>query len=72
MSATGLGPKKHEQLQRARAAYALLQEGWSLAAAAVEVGFADQAHMTRAFTALAGRSPARILGLEPSPFDSRP
>lgn len=70
--ATGLGPKKLEQLQRARDAYALLQDGWSLAAAANQVGFADQSHMTRAFTALAGRSPARILAAEPSPFDSRP
>lgn len=70
--ATGLGSKKIEQLQRARAAYALLQDGWSAAAAAVEAGFVDQAHMTRAFTALAGRSPARILAGGPSPFDSRP
>lgn len=70
-SATGLSPKKHEQLQRARGAYALLQDGWSLAAAALEAGFADQAHMTRAFTALAGKSPARILASGPSPFDSR-
>lgn len=72
VSATGLGHKKHEQLQRARAAYVLLQDGWSLASAAAEVGFADQAHMTRAFTALAGKSPARILGSGQSPFDSRP
>lgn len=72
VSATGLGPKKHEQLQRARSAYALLQEGWSPASAAAEAGFADQAHMTRAFTALAGKSPARILASGPSPFDSRP
>ncbi|MDO5712141.1 MAG: helix-turn-helix domain-containing protein [Micrococcales bacterium] len=72
VGATGLAPKKHEQLQRARSAYALLQDGWSLASAAAEAGFADQAHMTRAFTALAGRSPARILASGLSPFDSRP
>lgn len=72
VGATGLGPKKHEQLQRARSAYVLLQDGWSLAAAAAEAGFADQAHMTRAFNALAGKSPARILASGPSPFDSRP
>lgn len=72
VGATGLSPNKHEQLQRARRAYALLQDGWTLAEAAVEAGFADQAHMTRAFTALAGRSPARILTSGPSPFDSRP
>lgn len=72
VAATGLGAKKVEQLQRARAAYALLQDGFSLTAAATDAGFADQAHMTRAFTALAGQSPARILAAGPSPFDSRP
>jgi len=72
VQASGMSPKQLEQLQRARTAYALLQDGRSLAAAAVEAGFADQAHMTRAFTALAGSSPARILSAGPSPFDSRP
>lgn len=72
MGATGISPKKVEQLQRARAAYALLQDGLSLAAAASEAGFSDQSHMTRAFTAVAGSSPARILAAGPSPFDSRP
>lgn len=69
---TGLGRKRIEQLRRARTAYALLQEGLSLAEAANAAGFADQAHMTRAFTALAGQSPARILAAEASPFESRP
>lgn len=72
VGATGVGPNKIEQLQRARGAYALLQDGWDLAAAAIEAGFSDQAHMTRAFTALAGSSPARILAAGSSPFDSRP
>ena len=72
VGATGVGPKKLQQLRRARAAYALLQDGSSRAAAATESGFADQAHLTRAFTALAGSSPARILAAGPSPFDSRP
>jgi len=72
VSAAGMGPNKVEQLQRARAAYALLQQGHSLAEAAQDAGFADQAHMTRAFTALAGRSPAKILASYASPFDSRP
>ncbi len=59
---TGLGRKQVQQLQRARKAYELLQRGTPLAAAAVEAGFADQAHMTRALRAFAGRTPARILG----------
>ncbi len=69
---TGMGRKTIEQLRRARTAYALLQNGMSLAEAAGAAGFADQAHMTRAFTALAGDSPARILAAESSPFESRP
>jgi len=72
VAAAGMGAKKIEQLQRARAAYSLLQGGSTLAAAAAEAGFADQSHMTRAFTTLAGCSPARILEAGQSPFDSRP
>lgn len=68
----GMGRKRIEQLQRARSAYALLQKGLSLSEAATAAGFADQAHMTRAFTALAGDSPARILAAVASPFESRP
>lgn len=68
----GMGPKKIAQLRRARAAYSLLQNGAGLASAAHEAGFADQAHMTRAFTQLAGTSPARILSAPAPPFGSRP
>lgn len=60
-SRTGLGGKQVKQLQRARAAYELLQLGTPLADAALEAGFADQAHMTRALRVFAGRTPARIL-----------
>lgn len=72
MVAAGLGRSKIEQLQRLRTAYALLQEGYSLTNAAQAAGFADQAHMTRAFTAFSGSSPAKILAAGTSPFDSRP
>lgn len=59
--ATGLGRKQIEQLRRVRHAFALMQDGAALPAAATAAGYADQAHMTRAFRALAGQSPARIL-----------
>ena len=68
----GLGRKQVEQLQRARRAYALLQAGRSIAEAAVEAGYADQAHLTRAFRLIAGRTPARILADTTDEFASRP
>lgn len=70
--AAGLGRNKIEQLQRVRVAHALLRDGHSLTEASQMAGFADQAHMTRAFTAFSGTSPAKILTSESSPFDSRP
>jgi AraC family transcriptional regulator len=33
-----------------------------LSAVALQAGYADQAHMTREFARLAGRSPARLRG----------
>ena len=70
--ASGLGRSKIEQLQRVRTAYALLKEGRSLSDAAHAAGFADQAHMTRAFTAFSGTTPAQVLTADTSPFASRP
>lgn len=69
---TGLGRKDIHQMRRAREAYRLLQSGLPLADAALAAGYADQAHMTRAFRAFAGRSPGRILREGVTPFDSRP
>lgn len=71
-SEVGLRRKQVAQLQRARRAYALLQAGRSLAEAAHEAGYADQAHMTRAFRLIAGRTPARILAGAADEFASRP
>ncbi len=69
----GLGRKQVAQLQRARRAYALLSSGRSLAEAASEVGYADQAHMTRSFRLISGRTPASILADDvPDEFTSRP
>lgn len=60
-TAAGLGRKQIEQVRRARHAYELLQRGRPLASAAVEAGYADQAHMTRALRVLAGQTPRQIL-----------
>lgn len=58
---TGIGRKRIEQVRRARHAFALLQSGVPAATAALDAGFADQAHMTRSLRVLAGRTPSQIL-----------
>lgn len=58
---TGLSRKQLQQLERARHAYFLLQNGCSPAATAVEAGYADQAHLTRSLRLLGSETPAQIL-----------
>lgn len=58
-AAYGATPSRYRLEARARSAWRALQDGCaSLAAVAQEAGFADQAHMTRAVTALTGRTPS--------------
>lgn len=61
MSTTGLSPYFFHQIQRAQHATQLLQQGMSIAQAAVEAGYTDQAHMTKAVKALMGLTPAQIV-----------
>ncbi len=59
--ATGLPPKLYaEILQFQRAMRLVRDQGLSPAAAALEAGYADQAHMSRAFRRFGGMSPARL------------
>ena len=58
--ATGLTPKQIEQANRVAAALELLEKDLPLADIALQASFADQAHMTREFKALVGRTPAQI------------
>lgn len=59
--AYGVSPKRFRLEARARRAIRLLPH-WQggVAALAAELGFADQAHLTRAVTTLAGAPPARF------------
>ena len=57
--AVGTTPHAFLVQQRVRLARRLLGRGWRLAEAAVEAGFADQSHMTRAFVRQLGVTPAR-------------
>jgi len=58
---TGLSPYFFHQIQRAQHATLLLQQGASIARAAAEAGYTDQAHMTKAVKQLMGRTPAQII-----------
>ncbi len=58
---TGLSPYFFHQIQRAQHATQLLQQGSSIADAAAEAGYSDQAHMTKAVKLIMGRTPAQII-----------
>ncbi|MGW2512161.1 helix-turn-helix transcriptional regulator [Streptomyces scopuliridis] len=57
-AAYGFAPSDYQRDLRLRRARALLAEGMAPATAAAEVGFADQAHLTRWFTRTYGVTPA--------------
>jgi hypothetical protein len=60
-TATGLTQRQLQQIQRARHAFVLLTQGESIAKAATDAGYADQAHMTRSLKLLAGQTPGQII-----------
>lgn len=60
MQATGLTQGKLRQIQRARQATILLQEGVSILDIVDRVGYADQAHLTRALKYFIGQTPTQI------------
>ncbi len=57
----GITPKQYARLVRFRGALDQLAPGRCLAAMALELGFADQAHMNREFRAFTGASPREVL-----------
>lgn len=58
---TGLSPYKLHQLQRMAEAMRLLREGMPGATVASQLGFADQAHLTRAAKQFLGHTPKELL-----------
>ncbi|MGH2532789.1 MAG: helix-turn-helix domain-containing protein [Thermomicrobiales bacterium] len=66
MQATGLTQRTVRQIERARAAMALLQRGVSILDTVHEAGFYDQPHMTRSLKYLLGQTPAEIAGIAAS------
>lgn len=61
-AAFGYGFGSLVRIERARRARALIERGGGLADVAVEAGYADQAHMTREFARLVGRTPGQVAG----------
>ena len=59
-AAKGLPPHAYHGYLRVRRAQALLRAGMSVAEAAVDCGFVDQAHLTRAFKRHVGVTPGRF------------
>jgi hypothetical protein len=60
MQATGLTHGTLRQIERARQATLLLQEGVSILDTVDKVGYADQAHLTRALKYFIGQTPTQI------------
>jgi AraC-like DNA-binding protein len=60
LRATGLTHSRIRQIQRARRAAALLQQGHTILDTIDELGYFDQPHLTRALRQWVGHTPARI------------
>ncbi|MDZ4763415.1 MAG: helix-turn-helix domain-containing protein [Chloroflexota bacterium] len=60
LQATGLTPVLIRQIERARHATALLQQGDSISDAVYTAGYFDQAHLTHALKRFMGQTPAQI------------
>ena len=62
--ATGMTQNYFHQIQRARRAAALLQNGVPAIRVAFETGYADQPHMSRSLKQILGRTPTEIAALD--------
>jgi hypothetical protein len=61
LQATGLTHGSIRQIERARHATMLLQEGISILDTVEQAGYSDQAHLTRSLKHLIGKTPAQII-----------
>lgn len=60
LQATGLTHKTIEQIERARSAVSLLEQGTPILDTAFELGYFDQAHLTNSLKRFIGKTPAQI------------
>lgn len=61
LQATGLTPKVIQQIERAKEAAALLEQGGSIADVVYQAGFSDQPHLTRSLKHFLGLTPALMV-----------
>jgi AraC-like DNA-binding protein len=61
LRATGLTQSAVRQIERARYATCLLQQGVSILDTVLEAGYFDQPHLTRSLKVLIGQTPAQLL-----------
>lgn len=61
LRATGLTHSTLDQIERARQAVTLLEQGVSIADAVYQAGYADQPHLTRSLKRFMGQTPGQIL-----------
>jgi AraC-like DNA-binding protein len=66
LRATGLTLSCVRQIERARKAQVLLEQGISILDTVLETGYADQSHLTRSLKRLIGQTPAQIMGTSTS------
>jgi AraC-like DNA-binding protein len=71
LDAVGYGPKTLERILRFQRFLALAADTRDLARLALDAGYADQAHLTRECTRLAGLPPARLLAEGAGPAGER-
>ncbi len=57
----GMSPKRYQRLQRFRRALSSLEEGSSFANVAIDLGYADQAHLNLDFREFASMTPSAYL-----------
>jgi hypothetical protein len=62
LQTTGLSQSTVRQIERARQAMALLQQGASILDAVHAAGYYDQPHLTRSLKRFLGQTPAQIVG----------
>jgi hypothetical protein len=67
LQALGLSPKQLAQIQRARQAVTLLRQGRPMVDVALEIGYADQPHLTRSLKRIMGQTPGQIVSTPPAP-----
>lgn len=61
LQATGLTPKVIQQIERAKEARVLLEQGTSIADVIYQAGYADQPHLTRSLKHFIGLTPALMV-----------